>query len=79
MAEIPRNVVQFDAPSLGEIEAAKANPGGWVYRIAGIFSREKDVPPEAIIGAWQVNSDGKIFGEFKQNPKYDPEKFPVGK
>ncbi len=31
-----------------------------------------DVPPEAIIGAWQVNTRGKIYGDFRPNPNYRP-------
>jgi hypothetical protein len=59
-------------PLPGEIEEARKNPNGWVYRIAGTFAEGDDVPPEAIIGAWRVDADGKIIGAFQRNEKYNP-------
>lgn len=57
-------------------EEAKAealkNPGGWVYEIDGVYGPDGDVPPEAICGAWKVDSEGKITGEFVRNPRYRP-------
>lgn len=58
-------------PYDGEIEQAKLFPGGWVYRIAGPFSDSEDVPPDAIIGAWKVDEEGRIVGEFVVNPNFD--------
>ena len=52
-----------------EIEEAKLNPNGWVYRISGSFG-DNAVPPEAIVGAWQVDSTGKIIGDFQANPRF---------
>lgn len=63
-------------PYNGEIEQAKLTPGGWVYRIAGKFAETEDVPPCAIVGAWQVDENGSIIGEFKRNPNYDGTKWP---
>lgn len=63
-------------PLPGEIEEARRNPGGWVYRIAGEFGPTDSVPPEAIVGAWQVNQRGEITGPFKANPNYDESKWP---
>lgn len=60
-----------------EMEHAKMNPNGWVYRIAGQFPQSEAVPPEAIVGAWQVDSKGQVMGKFQNNPKYDAKKFPV--
>ena len=57
-----------------EIDEAKQNPNGWVYRIAGEFADDEAVPPEAIVGAWEVDSKGSIIGEFKSNPKYDKDR-----
>ena len=65
------------APERGEIEEAARNPNGWVYRIAGKFGPNDGVPPEAIAGAWKVDPDGKIVGEFIKNAKYDPAKWPA--
>ncbi len=59
-----------------EIEEAKRNPGGWVYRIAGKFSASDRVPPEAIVGAWKVDSAGQISGDFIPNPKFDSVRWP---
>jgi hypothetical protein len=56
-------------PLPGEIEEAKLNPNGWVYRISGSFG-DKAVPPEAIVGAWQVDSKGEIVGAFHVNPGF---------
>ncbi|AND68169.1 hypothetical protein ATSB10_07150 [Dyella thiooxydans] len=52
------------------IEEAARNPGGWVYQIAGNFGPQDRVPPEAIKGAFKVDSNGKLTGEFKPNPNY---------
>lgn len=65
------------APLSGEIAEAKANPGGWVYRIAGQFGPTEAVPPEAIVGAWKVDDNGSIVGEFIANKRYDPERWPA--
>ena len=51
---------------------ARANPGGWVYAIGGTYPRTEAVPPQAIKGAWKVDSEGNITGEFVPNPNYDP-------
>lgn len=64
-------------PHPGELEEAKRYPNGWVYRIAGKFGPTDSVPPEAIIGAWKVDSDGKIVGAFIPNGKYDPARWPA--
>jgi len=67
-------------PHPGEIEEAARNPNGWVYRIAGsIGDPNGKVPPEAIIGAWQVDAEGKITGEFIENARYDIAKWPMRK
>lgn len=59
-------------PMPGEVEEAKKHPNGWVYRIEGSFRPEEAVPPTAIVGAWKVDSDGKIVGEFMPNPNHQP-------
>ncbi len=55
-------------PLPGELEEAKKVPNGWVYRISGNFKTSDRVPPEAIIGAWKVDSEGNITGDFRKNP-----------
>ena len=57
-------------PLPGEVEEAKRNPNGWVYRIQGTFGPDEAVPPEAIVGAWKVDGKGKIVGEFTANSKF---------
>ncbi len=51
-------------------EEAKRNPGGWVYQIDGTYGPHECVPPEKIAGAWQVDENGIIMGEFQPNPNY---------
>ncbi len=49
---------------------ARRVPGGWVYVLDGGVSPDGACPPERIRGAWRVDSDGKIVGEFVPNPNY---------
>ena len=63
-------------PIPGEIQEAQHHPNGWVYRIAGDFGPEDGVPPEAIVGAWKVNAQGEIVGNFMRNEKYNPARWP---
>ncbi len=64
-------------PLPGEVEEAKRNPNGWVYRIAGCFAPSDTVPPEAVIGAWKVDPQGNIVGALIKNAKYDPDRWPA--
>ena len=57
-------------PTPEMVAEAKANPGGWVYQIAGSFGPHDRIPPESIKGAFKVDEDGTITGEFQANPKY---------
>ena len=57
-------------PLPGEVEEAKKHPNDWVYRIQGTFGPNETVPPEAIVGAWKVDGDGKIIGAFLSNAKF---------
>lgn len=52
------------------IAAARTNPGGWVYKIEGAYLPHEGVPPEAIVGAWKVDANGVLTGEFVLNPNY---------
>jgi hypothetical protein len=52
-------------------EASKF-PGGWIYEIAPGFDPKGRVPPEAIVGAWEVSESGEPTGHFKPNPQYRP-------
>jgi hypothetical protein len=60
-------------PSPEEIREAKKIPGGWVYVFDAPYDPSKYVPPHAIRGAWKVDNDGNIVGEFIPNPNYRPD------
>lgn len=51
---------------------AKTRPGGWVYEIVGNYGPDDPVPPSAIRGAWKVDEQGDIVGEFQPNPNFVP-------
>jgi hypothetical protein len=51
-------------------EEARRNPGGWVYKIEGNYGPDDAVPREAVVGAWQVDENGNITGEFIPNPNF---------
>ena len=59
-----------NGPPEDAIKEALNNPNGWVYVIDESFKNEKEVPPQAIKGAWKVNSKGIITGDFIPNPNY---------
>jgi hypothetical protein len=52
------------------VKEALNNPNGWVYVIDEAFKDEENVPPQAIKGAWKVDSEGIITGDFIYNPNY---------
>lgn len=52
------------------VAEARHFPGGWVYEVEGEFGPSDAVPPEAIRGAWAVDPEGKLTGEYRANPKY---------
>lgn len=70
------NIAQEEAPFLkikpasGAIKEALNHPNGWVYEIDAAFEHDANVPPQAIKGAWKVNSKGVIEGDFIPNPNY---------
>lgn len=64
------------SPHPEEIAEARSNPSGWVYRVAGTFSSLEAIPPEAVVGAWKVDNQGSIVGDFITNAKYDASKWP---
>ena len=51
--------------------AAKKNPGGWVYEIRGYYGPDDHVPAQAVVGAWKVDEQGEIVGEFVPNPNFN--------
>jgi hypothetical protein len=58
------------------VAEAAANPGGLVASIDSDYIGDPDgfIPGEAIQGVWLVDADGKLTGEFKENPNYGPPK-----
>lgn len=66
-----------NAPTDAAREEAKQNPGGWVYKIEGDFRPEDAIPPEAIVGAWKVDDNGNITGDFISNPNFRRPKTPA--
>ena len=64
-------------PYPGEVAEAKRFPNGSVCRIAGKFGPNEAIPPGAIVGAWKVDSQGTIVGDFIRNPNYDPLRWPL--
>jgi hypothetical protein len=55
---------------------ARRNPGGWVYKIEGDYGPDDAVPREAIVGAWKVDENGNITGDFIPNPNFHGPKSP---
>ncbi|MFE2247274.1 hypothetical protein [Streptomyces lavendulae] len=54
------------------LAAAAENPGGSVAEIDPAYIEDPNgyVPPEAIRGAWLVDSTGKPTGEYQKNPRH---------
>lgn len=59
-------------PAAGAIAEAKLYPGGWVYEFEDGYDPNGEIPPSAILGAWQVDDAGNIIGDFIPNPNYCP-------
>jgi hypothetical protein len=57
----------------GLLDAAKEQPGGWVYEIDPRFDPDGAVPPEGIKGAWKVGPDGVPTGKYQANDRYQPD------
>ena len=52
------------------IAEAKKNPGGNVYKIDWNYPDDQKVPPEAIVGAYEVDDAGNLTGVFHENDNY---------
>jgi hypothetical protein len=57
-------------PTSEAMAEARNNPDGWVYVVVGDYDPDGAVPSEAIAGAWKVDVNGEIVGDFIPNPKY---------
>jgi hypothetical protein len=58
-------------PTPEAIAEAKRTPNGYVYAVEGMHGSDA-VPPQAIKGAWKVDSHGNIVDDFIPNPNYVP-------
>ncbi|MFI8763505.1 hypothetical protein ACIGN6_01065 [Streptomyces sp. NPDC053792] len=67
-----RRILQSPPPAL--VAEAAANPGGSVAAIDPDLIGDPDgyIPGEAVQGVWVVDKDGKLTGEFVENPNYGP-------
>lgn len=54
------------------IEEAAKNPDGWIYKIDWPFRQDQYVPPEAIVGCFKVDENGRITDHFQRNDDYTP-------
>lgn len=52
------------------VAEARTKPGGWVYEIVGDYGPQDAVPPSAVRGAWRVNDNGEVVGDFVPNPNF---------
>jgi hypothetical protein len=68
----PKSALPAPAITPAMIAEAKKRPNGWLYAIDGVADSYGDVPPERIRGAWKVNANGEIEGDFIANPNYRP-------
>jgi hypothetical protein len=53
-------------------EAARAQPGGWVYAIDPAVDPNGRVPGWAVRGGYRADEQGGIHGDFVPNPDYRP-------
>ncbi len=75
MADEPETVrSRMSAPAVPEDvrRKARATGGGWYYEIVGSYSDNDAVPPSAIKGAWRLDADGNLTGEYRPNPNFKP-------
>jgi hypothetical protein len=49
-------------------EAARAAGGGWLDEVVG--DHTPPVPARFIKGAWRLDADGELTGEYVPNPEY---------
>jgi len=47
-------------------------PNSWLYAISSEFAETDYVPPEAVKGAWRVNDNRQIEGDFTANDNFIP-------
>jgi hypothetical protein len=55
-------------PTPKAIAEARKHPNGHVFIIKGHYGPNAAIPPHAIKGAWKVDANGNICGDFIPNP-----------
>jgi hypothetical protein len=60
----------FYRPPSKVYEQAKKHPGSWFYQIDSPYEDAKKVPQNKIVGAWLVDKNGNLTGQFQINPSY---------
>ncbi|MFJ8077999.1 type VII secretion system-associated protein [Streptomyces sp. NPDC096176] len=75
----PQREAERPVPELSEELRAQARraPGTWLYSIDPMYDPAGQVPPFAVIGAWQVDAQGEP-GAFQHNPNYRPSPVSLG-
>ncbi|MBA8827287.1 hypothetical protein FHX42_004671 [Saccharopolyspora lacisalsi] len=54
-------------------EQARQTPDSWLYIVdPGYQSSGDDVPPEGVVGAYRIDSEGEIDEDFHHNDEYQP-------
>src|SRR5260370_39954132 len=59
-------------PTQAMREEATRHPNGYIYEIADGYDPNGAVPREAIIGAWKIDAEANIVGDFIPNPTFKP-------
>ncbi|HEY6167387.1 MAG TPA: hypothetical protein VI454_05065 [Verrucomicrobiae bacterium] len=57
-------------PSPRAQEEARRRPNGHVFEFDEKFEPNGKVPHDRVKGAWRVDGEGRIVGEFIPNPYY---------
>lgn len=75
----PQQAAGRPVPELTEELRAQARraPGTWLYSVDPMYDPSGEVPPFAVIGAWQVDAQGEP-GAFQYNPNYRPSPVSLG-
>ncbi|MDR7302194.1 type VII secretion system-associated protein [Haloactinomyces albus] len=54
-------------------EQARQTPDSWLYIVdPGYQEAGENVPPEGVVGAYRIDSEGEIDEEFHHNDEYQP-------
>jgi hypothetical protein len=64
--------VTVNAPQLSDEirEQARLAGGGWLDEVVGTHDPSRPVPMTAIKGAWRLDENGELTGEYVANPTY---------